>query len=94
MAARYSSATVPTRSSLPRSAAVPVVLGLVALFAAGCIGPLPERSTGPSGPAYDPASDPLVNPPTLTEPYPFDRPEAVARDDTLVRYMLGPIRGR
>ena len=73
-----------------RVAAVTAPLSLVLL--AACTGPLPERSTGPSGPAYDPATDPLVNPPTLTEPYPFDRPEVVARDDTLVRYMLGDPR--
>ena len=80
------------RTSLLRSPAVPVLLGLLVLLLAACVGPLPERSSGPSGPAYDPAADPLVNPPTLTEPYPFDRPEAVARDDTLVRYMLGDPR--
>jgi len=83
---------MPNRSSLPRYGAGLVGVSLLVAFAAACTGPLPERSTGPSGPAYDPATDPLVNPPTLTEPYPFDRPEVVARDDTLVRYMLGDPR--
>ena len=81
-----------TRSLPPRTAAVFVLTGFLILLAGACTAPLPERSTGPSGPVYDPATDPLVNPPTLTEPYPFDRPEVVARDDTLVRYMLGDPR--
>ncbi|MDE2976957.1 MAG: ABC transporter substrate-binding protein [Acidobacteriota bacterium] len=83
---------MPSRSLPLRTAAVFVLIGFLILLAAACTGPLPERSTAPSGPAYDPATDPLVNPPTLTEPYPFDRPEVVARDDTLVRYMLGDPR--
>ena len=54
-----------SRSLPPRHVAGLIVFSVLVAFAAACTGPLPERSTGPSGPAYDPATDPLVNPPLL-----------------------------
>lgn len=44
---------------------------------------------GPQAAAYDPAKDPLVNPPSLTEPIPADKPDAVQENEILVRTLDG-----
>lgn len=55
-------------------------LALAAVLVIGC-----TRDPQP----YDPKTDPLVNPPSLFEPYPKDKPESVADDETLVRVLDG-----
>ncbi|MDX9754292.1 MAG: ABC transporter substrate-binding protein [bacterium] len=49
-----------------------IVLGLVVLGLAGC-GKPPVQPSTEGGIVYNPASDPLVNPPSLFEPAPADR---------------------
>jgi hypothetical protein len=43
-------------------------------------------------PSFDATSDPLVNPPSLFEPFPYAHPEVVADDEVLIRYVLGEPR--
>ena len=70
---------------------LPLLLVAVALLSA-CGGPPPGRRAESTAERYDPASDPLVNPPALTQPYPVDQPEIVGDDETLVRYTLADPR--
>jgi peptide/nickel transport system substrate-binding protein len=78
-----------------------IVAGAGALTAAlaigGCGAPPPRSGSatpaaGTTAPAFDAARDPLVNPPSLFEPFPFEHPEQVADEETLVRYVLGEPR--
>ncbi|MEE2777484.1 MAG: ABC transporter substrate-binding protein [Acidobacteriota bacterium] len=63
---------------------------LVCSLSLGCGGPVPGSDAGrsPRIARYDPNHDPLVNSPRLFEPYPAHNPEVVARDETLIRYLL------
>lgn len=65
---------------------------LLASLCLACTGEPPGRRDSAAATDYDPREDPLVNPPHMFEPYPAHRPELVAHNETLVRYMLGSPR--
>ena len=72
-------------------------VSLAAALAVAACGPPPPRSgaaspTSASGAAFDAAEDPLVNPPSLFEPFPYQHPDQVADDEVLIRYVLGEPR--
>jgi peptide/nickel transport system substrate-binding protein len=79
------------------SATAALVAALVAAFAIASCGPPPPTgaSGGPvAGPAPSSAAgtDPLVNPRSMFEPFPFEHPDRVADDEVLIRYVLGEPR--
>ena len=57
----------------------------IALLALACIAP-PTGRDAADVVVYDPATDALVNPPSLYEPFPVSEPERAARDTTIVRH--------
>ena len=60
----------------------------------GCSGEPPGAtlSGGSSTVTYHPDRDPLVNPPEIFEPFPFDDPERADEDRVLVRHLIGEPR--
>ena len=65
----------------------PLALGL-ALLVPGCSSEVPGQ-TSEERPVYEPAADPWINPPFLSEPFPTENPELAEADATIIRRIDG-----